>query len=83
VFENPTKCQPPALTVAFFDIDRQPPSPDPFPGASQWELRVAECREENMKQTVASFATVAAAALLSYATPALTDRLQPPAPACQ
>jgi predicted methyltransferase len=33
-----------------------------------------ECREENMKQPIAFFATVAAAALLSYATPALTQQ---------
>jgi predicted methyltransferase len=33
-----------------------------------------ECREENMKQPIAFFATVAAAALLSYATPALAQQ---------
>jgi predicted methyltransferase len=34
---------------------------------------MTECREEKMKQPVAFFATFAAAALLSYATPALTQ----------
>jgi predicted methyltransferase len=33
---------------------------------------MAECREENMKEPIAFFATVAAAVLLSYVTPALT-----------
>jgi predicted methyltransferase len=40
---------------------------------------MTECREENMKQPVAFFATVAAAALLSYATPALTQQASAPA----
>jgi predicted methyltransferase len=35
---------------------------------------MTECREENMKQPIAFFATVAAAALISYATPALTQQ---------
>jgi predicted methyltransferase len=35
---------------------------------------MTECREEKMKQPVAFFATVAAAALLSYSTPALTQQ---------
>src|ERR1700722_10751502 len=38
-----------------------------------------EFREENMKQPVAFFVTVAAAALISYATPALTQQVSVPA----
>jgi predicted methyltransferase len=41
---------------------------------------MAECREENMKQPIAFFATVAAAALLSYATLALTGEAATAAP---
>jgi predicted methyltransferase len=42
---------------------------------------MAECREENMKEPIAFFATVAAAVLLSYATPALTGEAAITAPA--